>query len=75
VGGDVSVDSETFLVTDFMNLKIKLTQSFRVAYRGRVCIRVFIDVSAHMCMSIYVYTVFLKKIKNKHLKFKGIAAF
>jgi hypothetical protein len=30
VGSDVSVNSETFLVTDFVNLKLKLTQSFKV---------------------------------------------
>jgi hypothetical protein len=55
---DVSVDSEVLLVTDFMNLKIKLTQSFRGAHRGRMCVRVFIGV----CMSIYICTAFLKKI-------------
>jgi hypothetical protein len=61
VGGDVPVDSEALLVTDFVNLKIKLTQSFRGAHRGRVCVRVLIGVSARTCMSIYVCTVFLKK--------------
>jgi hypothetical protein len=34
VGGDVPVDSETLLVTDFVNLKIKPTQSFGGAHRG-----------------------------------------
>jgi hypothetical protein len=48
-------------VTDFMNLKIKSAQSFRCAQRGRVCVRVFIGVSARTCMRIYVCTVFLKK--------------
>jgi hypothetical protein len=61
VGDDIPVDSEMLLMTDFVNLKIKLTQSFRGAHRGRVCVRVFIGVSARTCMSIYVYTVFLKK--------------
>jgi hypothetical protein len=61
VGGDIPADSEMFLVTDFMNLKIKSAQSFGGAHRGRVCVRVFIGVSARTCMSIYVYTVFLKK--------------
>jgi hypothetical protein len=61
VGGDVSVDSETLLVTDFMNLKIKLVQSFRYVYRDRTYVRIFIRVSAHTCMSICVCTVFLKK--------------
>jgi hypothetical protein len=61
VRGDVPVDSETLLVADFVNLTIKLVQSFRGAHKGRVCIRMFIRVSAHMYMSICVYTVFLKK--------------
>jgi hypothetical protein len=65
VGGDVPVDSEALLVIDFMNLKIKPAQSFECAPRGRVCVRMFIGVIARTCMSIYVYTVFLKK-KFKH---------
>jgi hypothetical protein len=61
VGGDVPVDSETLLVNDFVNLKIKPAQSFGGAHRGRVCVRVFIGVSARTCMSICVCTVLLKK--------------
>jgi hypothetical protein len=64
VGGDVSVNSKSLLVTDFMNLKIKLTQSFRCAHMNRVCVRMFIGVSAHTYMSICVCTVFLKKLPN-----------
>jgi hypothetical protein len=64
VGGDVPVDSKTLLVIDFVNLRIKSAQSFRCAYRGRGCVRVFIGVSAHTCMSICVCTVFLKKNCN-----------
>jgi hypothetical protein len=48
-------------MTDFVNLKIKLAQSFRGAHRGKMCVCVFIEVSDHTCISIYVYTVFLKK--------------
>jgi hypothetical protein len=62
VGGNVSIYSEALLVTNFVNLKIKPIQSFGGAHRGRVCMRVFIGVSDHMCMSIYIYIVFLKKI-------------
>jgi hypothetical protein len=47
------VDSETLLVTDFVNLKIKLTQSFTGAHRDRMCMHVFIGVSARTCMNIY----------------------
>jgi hypothetical protein len=42
VGGDISVDSETLLVTDFVNLKIKPTQFFKGVYRDRLCMNVFI---------------------------------
>jgi hypothetical protein len=61
VGGDVPVDSEALLVTDFVNLKIKPAQSFGCAHKGRVCVRVFIGMSGSTYMSIYVCTVFLKK--------------
>jgi hypothetical protein len=49
--GDVSVDNEALLVINFMNLKIKLTQSFECTHKDRVCIGVFIRVSDH----IYIY--------------------
>jgi hypothetical protein len=54
------IDSDALLVTDFVNLKIKPAQSFRYIYRGRVCVRVFIRMSANTCMSIRIRTVFLK---------------
>jgi hypothetical protein len=54
VRGDVLVDSETLLMTDFVNLKIKLVQSFRNIYRGRLCVRVFTGLSAHTYINIYV---------------------
>jgi hypothetical protein len=62
VVGDVPIDSETLLVTDFVNLNIKPAQSFEGAHKGKMCVRMFIEVSARTCMSICVYTVFLKKI-------------
>jgi hypothetical protein len=55
------IESETLLVTDFVNLKIKPAQSFGGAHRDRMCVAVFIGVSDHTYMSIYVCTVFLKK--------------
>jgi hypothetical protein len=61
VGGDVPIGSETLLVTDFVNLKIKAAQSFRGAYRGSV--RVFIELSAHTYINIYrLYDVSKKMI-------------
>jgi hypothetical protein len=59
VGGDISIDSETFLLTDFINLKIKSIQSFEYAHKDKVC--VFKGVGTHICKNIYVCTVFLKK--------------
>jgi hypothetical protein len=44
----VSVDSETLLVIDFVNFKIKSAQSFEGAHKDRVCIHVFIEVSTHI---------------------------
>jgi hypothetical protein len=61
VGGDVFVGSETFLMTDFVNLKIKTVQSFRGAHRDKVCVRIFIEISTHTYINIYIYIVFLKK--------------
>jgi hypothetical protein len=45
-----------------MNLKIKSAQSFVVTPKGKVCVRVFKEMSVHTFMSIYVYTIFLKKL-------------
>jgi hypothetical protein len=42
VGGDIFVDSETFLMTDFMNFKIKPVQSFRYAHKDIMYVHVFI---------------------------------
>jgi hypothetical protein len=51
IGGNVFVDSETLLMIDFVNLKIKPAQFFRGAHMGRVCVCMFIGVSTH----IYIY--------------------
>jgi hypothetical protein len=59
VVGDVLIDSEAFLITDFVNLKIKSTQSFGDGHKDRVCIYMFIGVSVYTCMKICVCTMFL----------------
>jgi hypothetical protein len=41
IGDDVSINSEIFLMTDFMNLKIKSTQSFKCAHKNRMYICVY----------------------------------
>jgi hypothetical protein len=45
VGVDIFVDNEMFLVIDFINLKIKPTQSFECVHTDRICMHVFIVVS------------------------------
>jgi hypothetical protein len=60
VGDNVPVNSEVFLVTDFVNLNIKLAQFFRCAHRNKMCIYVYIRVSINTCISIYIYTIILK---------------
>jgi hypothetical protein len=64
MGDDVSVYNDALLVTNFVNLKIKTVQSFGYAHKGKVCVRVFIGVSARTCIIIYVITVFLNKKKE-----------
>jgi hypothetical protein len=64
VGGDVPVDNDTLLMIDFVNFKIKPDQSFGCAHMDRLCVHVFIGVSARTCISIYVCTMFLKKKVN-----------
>jgi hypothetical protein len=58
VRDDILIDSETLLVIDFVNLKIKSTESFRCVNRNRVYICIFIGVCVHTCINIY--TVFKK---------------
>jgi hypothetical protein len=50
-----------FLMTDFVNLKIKSVQYFERTHKVKGCVYIFIDVSVHVCMMIYVCTIFLKK--------------
>jgi hypothetical protein len=51
VRGDVSINSDALLVTDFMNLKIKPAQSFGSAHRARVCV----CVHRGECSYVYEY--------------------
>jgi hypothetical protein len=67
VENDVPIDSETLLVTDFVNLRIKSAQSFGGAHRDMVCVHVFIVMNASTCMSICVCNVFLKKINSNYI--------
>jgi hypothetical protein len=43
VGGDVSIDSEMFLMIDFVNLKIKPSQFFSGAHKDTMYVCVYRD--------------------------------
>jgi hypothetical protein len=58
---NVFVDSETFLMTDFVNLKIRAAQFFRDAHRERV--RVFIRVSGSYVYDYICLNCFSNKIR------------
>jgi hypothetical protein len=75
VGGDIPIDNKALLVTDFMNLKIKLAQSFRDDHISRIYMCVFIEMSTHIYiyMSICIYTVFLYKKEKRKTKAKTSA--
>jgi hypothetical protein len=60
--GDTLVDSETFFVTDFVNLKINPTESFECAHRGRVCVHVLIGECLYVYAYLCLYCVSQKKI-------------
>jgi hypothetical protein len=61
VGDDVLINSDALLMINFMNLKIKSAQFFRCVHMNRVYVHVFIKMSVHICISMYIYTIFLKK--------------
>jgi hypothetical protein len=61
VGYDVSINNDGLLVTDFINLKIKLTQSFRYVYKSMMYVCMFIGVNGHTFMRICVYIVSKKQ--------------
>jgi hypothetical protein len=68
VGGDVSVDNESLLVINFVNLKIKLTQSFRDAHRDRVFMCVHKSECSYMYEYLYLYCVSkIDRITSIHL--------
>jgi hypothetical protein len=59
VKDDILIDSETLLVTNFINLKIIPTQSFKYAHRSRIYVCVFIK-DKYSYIYKYLYLLFLK---------------
>jgi hypothetical protein len=52
---DVFIDNRMLLVTDFVDLKIKLSKSFRNTHRSMLYVHIFIWMSARIYMSIYFF--------------------
>jgi hypothetical protein len=50
-----------FLVTNFVNLKIKSVQSFEYIYNDKMCVHVFIGVSDRTYMNYRTVCFFIKK--------------
>jgi hypothetical protein len=57
VGGDISINNETLLVTDFVNLKIKPAQSFGCVHRGKVCMCVYRVECSYVYKYLHLYCV------------------
>jgi hypothetical protein len=51
------VDSETLLVTDFVNIKIKSAQFFRCNHKGKVYVCVHRDKYSYIYKYLYLYYV------------------
>jgi hypothetical protein len=63
VEGDVSVESEALLVTDFMNLKIKSVQSFKNAHKSKMC--VYVSECSYIYKYLYLYHILKKRVQPK----------
>jgi hypothetical protein len=55
VKDDFSVNSEMFLMTNFVNLNIKPIHSFGCVHRNMIYVYVF---NTHTYINIYIYTMF-----------------
>jgi hypothetical protein len=64
---DVSVNSETLWVTDFMNLKIKSVQSFKGVHMITVCVYVFIGEYSYIYEYLCLYCISKKTRKASSL--------
>jgi hypothetical protein len=57
VEGDITVDNETLLVIDFVNLKIKPTQFFGGAHKDSVCACVHKVEYSYVYKYLYLYCI------------------
>jgi hypothetical protein len=64
VGDDVSINSDVLLVIDFVNLKIKPTQSFGCAHRVR-CACVHRSEYLYIYEYLYLYCISKKTLQSE----------
>jgi hypothetical protein len=62
VEGNVPVDSDALLVTDFVNLKIEPAQSFGGAHRDRLCVCVHSGECSYVYKYLCLYCVSKKNV-------------
>jgi hypothetical protein len=73
VRDDVFIDRETLLMTDFMNLKIKPTYSFRGVHKDMVCTCAHIGECSCVYKDICLYCVSTKTSSlDRYHKLRGV---
>jgi hypothetical protein len=61
VENDIFIHSDTLLVTDFVNLRIKLAQSFKYAHKERLRACVHMGECSDVYEDLYLYCISHKK--------------
>jgi hypothetical protein len=59
MGDDVFIDSEMFLIIDFISLKIRLTQFFKGVPKDKIYIYIYIFIKISTLTYINIYSVFI----------------
>jgi hypothetical protein len=67
VGGDILIDNEVLLMTDFMNLKIKSVQSFGCAHRGSMYVCIYRGECSYMYEYLSLCCVSKKNVRDMWL--------
>jgi hypothetical protein len=63
VGDNIFIDSESLLMIDFVNLKIKLAQYFERTHKDRMCVCVHMDECSYVYEYLRLYCVFKKILR------------
>jgi hypothetical protein len=71
VEDDISIDSDTLLVTDFVNLRIKLAHSFKCAHKGKVRACVHMSECSDVYENLCLYCISHKKMFEIELRCKS----